>query len=74
MLRTRDSSRIYLPLAVMVALNAALWLAFGFAIGDYFIWCAPFPASLAVLPAFYMAIGGKRLKAFCCCKAGWLWH
>lgn len=36
-LRTRDSSTLLLPLAIMNTVNGTLWTAYGFAISDYFI-------------------------------------
>lgn len=38
-IRTRNSAALLWPLAVMNTVNGALWVAYGLAVGDYFIWC-----------------------------------
>jgi len=37
-LRTRSSARLYWPLSVMSCVNGSLWVAYGLAVGDAFIW------------------------------------
>lgn len=37
-LRTKSSSTLHWPLVLMNTINGALWLAYGLAIHDYFIW------------------------------------
>ena len=37
-IKTKDSSSLTLPLCVMNIVNGTLWLMYGLAVGDYFIW------------------------------------
>eukprot|EP00798_Chlamydomonas_sp_ICE-L_P006797 gene6797-30767_t len=46
-LTTRNSASLYWPLSVMCCVNGALWIAYGLAVGDAFIW-APNVAGAAL--------------------------
>ena len=66
--RSKCSSTLHWPLALMNTINGALWLAYGLAIHDYFIWVPNLVGVvvglfLLALILIYPRKGGKRSPA-----------
>lgn len=53
-IKTRNSSSLYWPLSVMNVVNGTLWLAYGLAVTDYFIWVPN--GTGAILAAFTLVL------------------